>query len=109
MYAVVRVSGFQYLVKEGDTLAVPRLDAEPGATVNLDQVLLVRTDEEAIIGRPNVPDSHVEAKVLSHIRAPKVTIFKFRRRENYRRKRGHRQLMTRLQVSKIRYTPATSQ
>ena len=101
MYAVVRVAGFQYLAREGDTLTVPRLEAEPGSEVKLEEVLFLRDGDQAIVGRPTVAGSYVAARVLEHDRARKVMIGKFRRRENYRRKKGHRQDQTRVQVTAI--------
>ncbi len=103
MYAVVKVSGFQYTVKQGDTVTVPRLEAEPGSKVKLEDVLFLRTNDKAIVGRPTVPESYVEAEVVDHPRAPKITVFKFRRREKYRRKKGHRQPLTRLRITKLHY------
>jgi len=100
MYAIVRVAGCQYLVKEGDVVTVPRLESEPGAKVPLD-VLFVRTDDKTVVGTPTVPGATVEAEVVSHARAGKVTIYKFIRRENYRRKKGHRQQLTRVKISRI--------
>jgi large subunit ribosomal protein L21 len=102
MYAVVRVAGFQHVVREGQVISVPRMSAEPGSTVRLDDVLFVRTDKDLLVGRPTVPGAHVEASVVDHPRAPKVMTYKFIRRENYRRKKGHRQPLTRLKVSSIR-------
>ncbi len=103
MYAVVKVSGFQYIVREGDTITVPRLAAEPGSKVNLEEVLFLRANDKVVIGRPNVPKSYIEAEVIDHPRTSKITVFKFRRRENYRRKKGHRQALTRVRISKILY------
>jgi len=100
MYAIVRVSGCQYLVKEGDVVTVPLLESEPGTTVPLD-VLFLRTDDKAVVGSPTVPGAQVEAEVVDHIRAEKVTIYKFIRRENYRRKKGHRQQLTRVKIARI--------
>ncbi len=100
MYAIVRVSGCQYLVKEGDVVAVPHLDSEPGATVPL-EVLFLRTDDKAVVGSPTVPGAQVEAEVVAHTRADKVTVYKFIRRENYRRKKGHRQQLTRVKIARI--------
>ncbi len=101
MYAIVRVAGMQYLVREGETVTVPLLRAEPGSSVTLDDVLFVRTDKDLKVGRPQVADACVQAEVLDHIRADKVTTFKFIRRENYRRRKGHRQGLTRIRVTKI--------
>lgn len=100
MYAIVRISGCQYLVKEGDVLTVPRLESEPGTTVPL-EVLFLRTEEKAVVGTPTVPDAQVDAEVVGHTRAGKVTVYKFIRRENYRRKKGHRQQLTRVRIARI--------
>ncbi len=100
MYAIVKVSGCQYLVKEGDIVTVPHLESEPGSTVPL-EVLFLRTDDKAVIGSPTVPDAEVQAEVIDHIRAKKITIYKFQRRENYRRKKGHRQQLTRVKIARI--------
>jgi large subunit ribosomal protein L21 len=100
MYAIVKVAGCQYLVKEGDVVTVPHLQSEPGSTVPLD-VLFLRTDDKAIVGSPTVLGAEVRAEVVDHIRASKITIYKFIRRENYRRKKGHRQQLTRVKIARI--------
>lgn len=100
MYAIVKVSGCQYLVKEGDVVTIPRQESEPGTTVPL-EVLFLRTDDKAIVGSPTVPGAEVQAEVVDHIRAKKITIYKFIRRENYRRKKGHRQQLTRVKIARI--------
>lgn len=102
MYAIVRIAGFQYLVTEGEKVIVPRLDSEPGSSVTFDDVLLVRTQHRVIVGTPVVPGASVEATVVDHPRGAKVTAFKFIRTENYRRKKGHRQPLTRIMISDIR-------
>jgi large subunit ribosomal protein L21 len=101
VYAVLRIGGFQCIAREGDTLTLPRLEAEPGAEVKLDQVLFVRDGDRAVVGRPTVPGSYVAAQVVEHDRARKVTTFKFRRREKYRRRIGHRQDQTRVRITGI--------
>ncbi len=100
MYAIVKVAGYQCLVKEGDIVTVPRLQAEPGSTVPL-EVLFLRTDDKALVGTPTVPGAQVQAEVVDHVRAGKITIHKFIRRENYRRKKGHRQQLTRVKIAKF--------
>jgi large subunit ribosomal protein L21 len=100
MYAIVRVSGCQYLVKEGDVVTVPHLESEPGTTVPL-EVLFLRTDDKAVVGNPTVPGARVDADVVGHTRASKITVYKFIRRENYRRKKGHRQQLTRVKIARI--------
>ncbi|MBM3314937.1 50S ribosomal protein L21 [candidate division WOR-3 bacterium] len=101
MYAVVRIAGFQHVVREGEVITVPRLPDEPGSTVRLEEVLFLRTDKDLQVGRPLVSGAWVEASVVDHPRAPKVMTYKFIRRENYRRKKGHRQPLTRLKVAGI--------
>jgi len=100
MYAIVRVSGSQFLVTEGDVVTVPHLESEPGTKVPL-EVLFLRTDDKAVVGTPTVPGAQVEAEVVAHIRAGKVMVYKFIRRENYRRKKGHRQQLTRVKIARI--------
>lgn len=102
MYAVVRVGGTQHIVKEGQVLTVPRLDAEIGSTTRLQEILLIKDDRQLHVGNPTVAGAWIEASVLEHTRSRKVTTYKFTRRENYRRKKGHRQLLTRLKVAGIR-------
>ncbi|MBI2951204.1 50S ribosomal protein L21 [bacterium] len=101
MYAVVKVAGFQVRVQEGDRVQVPRLSAEPGSQVQLSDVLLVSNQGQASIGSPTVAGASVEARVASHGLGDKVTVFKMKRRKNYRRKRGHRQPFTELEIQKI--------
>jgi large subunit ribosomal protein L21 len=101
VYAIVKVAGMQYMVREGETLTVPKLAAEPGTSVRFDDVLFVRTESDLKLGRPHVADASVEADVVSHVRAGKVTTFKFIRRENYNRRKGHRQDLTKIKVTKI--------
>ncbi len=103
MFAVVKIRGFQYLVKPGDVITVPRLKGEPGTTVKFNEVLLVRTDEQTVIGTPIVERAYIEGNILEHIRAKKTTTFKFIRRENYRRKKGHKQPQTNIQIKDIFY------
>lgn len=101
MYAIVRFAGFQYFVSEGERVSVPRLEAEPGADVKLEDVLLLKSDKEVLVGTPQVAGALVEAKVVKHTRNPKVMIGKFIRRENYRRKKGHKQPMTEIEITRI--------
>lgn len=101
MYAVIETGGKQYRVEEGATLKVERLDAEPGAAVTLDKVLLVADGEQVQVGAPTVKGASVQAKVLRHGRDKKVVVFKFKAKAHYRRKRGHRQGFTALRIEKI--------
>jgi len=101
MYAVIRTGGKQYRVREGSRLAVEKLDAEPGATVEFDQVLLVSDDSGVRIGAPFLSGSKVTAVVQEQGKGRKVGIVKFRRRKGYKRMKGHRQPYTRIQVTGI--------
>ncbi len=106
MFAIVRIKGFQFFAKVGEKLLVPKMDAEPNSTATLDDVIFLKTDNQAIVGKPKVAGASVDVKVLSHTRAPKVTTFKFIRRENYRRLKGHKQPLTQIEVTNINYHPA---
>jgi large subunit ribosomal protein L21 len=101
MYAVIKTGGKQYKVAQGDKLRVEKLPAGVGETVTFDQVLLVGGDALKI-GTPLVAGAKVEAKVIAQDRAKKVIVFKFRRRKNYRRKNGHRQPYTALEITGIK-------
>lgn len=101
MYAVFRLFGFQYGADEGTILEVPRLDAEKGSTIEIDEVLLIRDGETATVGTPLVPNAKIQAEVLDHGKDDKVLVFKFKRRTKYRRTQGHRRDHTRIQINKI--------
>jgi large subunit ribosomal protein L21 len=101
MYAVIKTGGKQYRVEQGATLAVERLDGEPGASVKFEEVLLVGSESETRLGRPTVDGASVSATIVEQGRARKVVIFKFRRRKNYKRKKGHRQHFTRVRIDAI--------
>lgn len=101
MYAVIETGGKQYRVKEGDSLRVERLDAEEGAEIELDRVLLVADGEQITIGRPLVENGRVAATVKAHGRAKKIKVVKFKRRKSYLRRHGHRQGFTELEIKSI--------
>jgi large subunit ribosomal protein L21 len=101
MYAIVETGGKQYRVQEGDVIFVERIDAEEGGTVDLSKVLLVAKDGEVKVGKPYVDGAKVEAKVLAHGKARKIAVFKYKPKKNYRKKQGHRQPYTKLQIEKI--------
>ncbi len=101
MYAIVEIAGQQFKVEKDYKVYVHRLDAEEGAQVEFENVLLVDNDGSVKIGTPKVEGAKVTAKVLAHIKADKVIIFKKRRRKTYERKRGHRQSMTQIQIEAI--------
>ena len=100
MYAIIRTGGKQYQVQPGNIIEVEKLDAETGSEITLNDVLLVNDGENVKIGSPLVENSSVKATVLAHDRSRKVIVFKFKRRKNYRRKRGHRRFH-RLRIQEI--------
>ncbi len=97
MFAVIKTGGKQYRVVSGDVIKVERLEAEAGATIALDQVLMI----DGTIGTPLVAGASVAAEVIAQDRGPKLIIFKKKRRQNYRRKNGHRQDLTVLRITEI--------
>jgi large subunit ribosomal protein L21 len=102
MYAVVKTGGKQYRVSPGAVIKVERLEGEVGATIALDQVLMIGdAGDGPKVGTPLIDGATVAAEVLEQSRAPKVIVFKKKRRKNYRRKRGHRQLQTVLRIQDI--------
>ena len=101
MYAVIKTGGKQYKVAKNDVVVVEKLAAEAGATVELDQVLMVGGEGKTEVGAPFVAGASVAAEVIDQARGPKVTIFKKKRRKNHRRKAGHRQDLTVLRVTDI--------
>lgn len=101
MYAVVRDRGAQYRVEQGQTLDVALMDAEPGAEVVLDEVLLVGDTDDIKIGAPLVDNARVIAEVVGEARGEKIVVFKYKRKKRYRRRTGHRQDYTRLAIKAI--------
>ena len=103
MYAVIETGGKQYRVELGTELAVERLDVAPGATINIDRVLLVADGDSRQIGTPTVADALVTADVLRQDRGEKLIVFKYRPKARHRSKKGHRQEQTVLRVADIRF------
>jgi len=101
MYAVVSTGGKQYKVAPGDVLKVEKLDAEEGATIELDRVLMVADGDNINIGAPLVEGGKVSAVVKSHGRGKKIEIMKFRRRKHHQKRTGHRQYYTELEITGI--------
>ncbi len=101
MYAVIQTGGKQYRVAEGSTLKVEKIDAEEGANVELDRVLMVADGDDVKVGAPYVEGGKVTATVKGHGRDKKVMIVKFRRRKHHMKRQGHRQAYTELEVTGI--------
>ena len=100
-YAVIKTGGKQYRVQQGDVLRVELLDAEEGANVSFDQVLLVGSGEAVNVGAPIVAGATVSATVRRHGRADKIRIIKFRRRKHHKKQMGHRQHFTEVEITGI--------
>ena len=96
MYAIIKTGGKQYRVSEGDVLNIEKLDVEAGSEVVFDEVL---TDVK--IGKPVVDGAKVTAKVVEHGKAEKIFVFKYKAKSNYRKRQGHRQPFTKVEISKI--------
>ena len=101
MYAIIRSGNRQFRVEVGKMIDVERLPNEVEDSVEISDVLLVGDGDNTVIGQPTVEGALVKATVVDQFRGDKVTVFKYRQRTNYRRKRGHRQYYTRLRIDDI--------
>lgn len=101
MYAVFKTGGKQYRATTGDILKVEKIEAEKGATVELDQVLMVGEGEDVKVGAPYLEGGKVTATVVDHGRHKKIKVIKFKRRKNYRKQMGHRQYFTQIEITGI--------
>ena len=101
MYAVIRTGGKQYKVAANDVITVEKLPADAGSVVQFEEVLMVGDAAKHTVGAPLVSGAVVTATVLEQVKGDKVIVFKKRRRHNYRRKKGHRQLGTVLRIAGI--------
>ena len=102
MYAIIESCGKQYKVAQGDVVFFEKLDAEEGKKVSFDKVILVSEDGKVQVGNPYVKGVKVEGKVVSHGKAKKIIIFKMKPKKNYRRKQGHRQPYTKVEITGIK-------
>lgn len=100
MYAVIQTGGKQYQVSEGDRLRIEKIEGDVGSEVNFDDVRMIG-GEQVKIGTPLVAGAKVSAKILAQDKAKKIIVFKFKRRKGYRRKNGHRQSFTEVQITKV--------
>ncbi|MDZ7372736.1 MAG: 50S ribosomal protein L21 [candidate division KSB1 bacterium] len=101
MYAIVDIAGKQLRVEKGKEYVTPRLPLEPGSEAEFDRVLLLRDEQGLRLGAPAVEGAKVKATVVSHGRAPKIVIFKKKRRKGYKVKRGHRQPYSVIRINEI--------
>lgn len=101
MYAIIETGGKQYKVEEGMSLDVELLHAAEGEVVDIKKVLMVSRDGAVTVGKPYVDGAKVSLKVVGDVKAPKITVYKYKAKKNYRRKKGHRQPYTRVTVEAI--------
>ena len=109
MYAVIKTGGKQYKVSKDDIISVEKLSEDSGKKVKLNEVLVISDKGKPIIGNPLIKGASVEAEILEQTRSKKITIFKKKRRQNYRRKQGHKQLVTNLKILSINSTGTKSE
>ena len=102
MYAVIKTGGKQYKVSKDDIISVEKLSEDTGKKIKLNEVLIISDKGKPIVGDPLIKGASVEAEIMDHSRAAKITVFKKKRRHNYRRKIGHRQDLTLLKIKEIK-------
>lgn len=101
MLAVIKTGGKQYLVQPGDKIKVEKLAQKEGAEISFSEVLLVEKNKKLEIGNPKVKEAKVEAKILKHGKGDKLIIFKYKAKKRYKRKIGHRQPYTEIEITRI--------
>lgn len=101
MYAVIKTGGKQYRVSPGDMLKVETIDAEVGATINFEEIMMIANGDDITVGTPTIASAKVAALVVAHGRAKKIEIVKFRRRKHHQKRTGHRQNFTQVQIQNI--------
>ena len=101
MYAIIVTGGKQYKVSEGDVIYVEKLNVNEGDSISIDEVIAVSDGENLKIGEPTVAGAKVDAKVLKNGKEKKVIVYKMKPKKGYRKKQGHRQPYTKLQIEKI--------
>jgi large subunit ribosomal protein L21 len=101
VYAVFETGGKQYKVSPGELIKVEKLNSNPGSEVQFEKVLMVQKEDGTMIGHPYLDNVRVVGEVLEHKKGEKIIVFKYKRRKNYRRKKGHRQWYTALRIKEI--------
>lgn len=101
MYAIVNIAGQQFKVAKDQQIFVHRLQGDEGASIEFDSVMLVDNGGKISVGAPLVAGAKVSAKILSHLKGDKVIVFKKKRRKGYKKKNGHRQSFTKIQIENI--------
>jgi len=101
MYAVIKTGGKQYKVSKDDIISVEKLSEEAGKKIKLNEVLIISDKGKPVVGDPLIKGASVEAEIVDHTRSAKITVFKKKRRHNYRRKKGHKQDLTAVKIQSI--------
>ena len=101
MYAVIKTGGKQYRVAEGDLVRVERIPGERGSEIHLNEVLLIRGDDQITVGKPTIPGASVSGTIEEQGKGKKIMGLKYKRRKSYRRRWGHRQLFTAVRIQSI--------
>ncbi|MDF1543781.1 MAG: 50S ribosomal protein L21 [bacterium] len=101
MYAVFQISGFQFNAEVGEVIQIPSQSVESGSKLDINEVLLLKKEDNLLIGQPFVEGARVEAEVVEHGKNEKVVVFKKKRRTKYRRTQGHRQGFSEIKINKI--------
>ena len=101
MYAVIKTGGKQYRVQQGDVIFVEKLNAQADEAVTFDEVLLVGDADQAQVGTPVVKGAKVQGKVVSQVKSRKIVVYKYKAKKNERKKQGHRQPYTKVEITAI--------
>lgn len=101
MYAVIKTGGKQYRVEQGNVIYVEKIDAQADEAVTFDEVLLVGDGDQTKIGAPTVAGAKVEGKVLAQVKSKKIVVYKYKAKKNERKKQGHRQPYTKVEITAI--------
>ena len=101
MYAIIETGNKQYKISEGDVIRVEKLEGNIGDTVEIRDVLLIKKDNETMVGSPLVKEAKIVGEIVEKGKDKKIVVFKYKRRKNYRKKRGHRQQYTVLKINEI--------
>lgn len=104
MYAVVEIGGKQYKIEEGNEISVERLPFKSGEEVKFVNVLLIVDKDKVICGSPYLENAYVTGRIIEEYKDKKIKVFKYKSKVNYRRKRGHRQILTKVKIEKINFS-----
>jgi large subunit ribosomal protein L21 len=101
VFAVIKTKGYQYLVNKGETITIPAQIGEVGKKIEFKDVMMIKDKSKTLFGDPFIAGSKVKGIVKEHGRLPKIIVFKFKKRKKYRRKRGHRQDFSKIEITDI--------